>query len=55
MFPIRNGLKQRHALSSLLFNFAERYAIRRGSDKQVGLKLNGKHQLLVLLIVLITG
>jgi len=29
MFPIRNGLKQGDALSSLLFNFALEYAIRR--------------------------
>jgi hypothetical protein len=29
MFPIRNGLKQGDDLSSLLFNFALGYAIRR--------------------------
>ena len=29
MFPIRNGLKQGDALSSLLFNFALEYAIKR--------------------------
>jgi len=29
MFPIRNGLKQRDALSPLLFNCALEYAIRR--------------------------
>src|SRR5215468_436003 len=29
MFPNRNGLKQGHALSPLLFNFAVEYAIRR--------------------------
>jgi hypothetical protein len=28
-FPIRNGLKQGDALSSLLFNFALAYAIRK--------------------------
>jgi len=28
VFPIRNGLKQGDALSSLLFNFALDYAIR---------------------------
>ena len=28
-FPIMNGLKQRDALSPLLFNFALEYAIRR--------------------------
>jgi len=29
MFPIRNGLKQGDALTSLLFNFALEYATRR--------------------------
>ena len=29
MFPIRNGFKQGDALSSFLFNFALKYAIRR--------------------------
>jgi hypothetical protein len=46
MFPIWNGLKERDALSPLIFNFVFKYAIRNVQVNQDGLKLNGTHQLL---------
>jgi len=47
MFPIRNALKQGDALPLLFFSSALEYTIRRVRVNQVGLKLNGTHQLLV--------
>ena len=47
MFPIKNDVKERDALSPLIFNFAVGYAILSVQVNQDGLKLSGTHQLLV--------
>jgi hypothetical protein len=45
-FSIQYDLKQGDVLSQLLFNSALEYVITKGRENQVGLKLNGIHQLL---------
>jgi hypothetical protein len=45
-FPIASGLKQGDALSTLLFNVAVEYAIRKVLKTNLGLDINDTHQVL---------
>jgi len=47
MFHVKNDLRQRDALSPLIFNFAVEFVIGRAQVNQEGLKLSGTLQLLV--------
>jgi hypothetical protein len=47
MFHIKNGLKEADALSSLLFNFAVKYAIRKVKANHKLLKFYGTHQVII--------
>jgi hypothetical protein len=50
---IKNGLKQKHALSPWLFNFVLEHAIRRVQANQDGLKLYDTNPFLFMLMMLI--
>jgi len=54
-FPVKNGLKHAHALLLLIFNFVLEYAITWVQAGEDGMKLNGKHQLLVYVDVNLLG
>jgi hypothetical protein len=53
MFPVQNGLKQGASLSPWLYSVALDFCIRKVQENQVGLKLNGTHQVLVMLLILV--
>jgi hypothetical protein len=46
-FLVKIGVKQEDTLLTLLINYALEYAIGKVQANQEGLKMNGKHELLV--------
>jgi hypothetical protein len=55
MFHIKNGLKERDALFSLLSNFAVEYDITKVTTNHQLLKFNSTHQVIIMLMMLIHG
>jgi hypothetical protein len=53
MLPVQNGLKQSATLLPWLYSVALDYCIRKVQENQVGLKLNGICQVLVVFLLIL--